>query len=117
MITTHLAKRMLEAIGEVYVSLHSAAPGELGEVELTGRNYQRRSTTLEHQIGWVVANGRGLDFEGLPTATVTHIGLWDLPRQGRFFGAVPLTESVDVAAGGTLRFDPGDLQIRLTGEG
>ena len=90
----------------VYVSLHSADPGETGASELSGNGYARvavtnNGTNWPAASGGVKSNGAAVTF---PTATgsdwaaATHFGIWDASSAGNplFLGALAASKTVQV---------------------
>lgn len=103
----------------VYVSLHSADPGETGANELSGDGYARASitnnaTNWPASTGGVKSNGAAITF---PAATgtdwdeATHFGIWDASSAGNplYLGELTLPKTVQV--GDTASFAIGELDI------
>lgn len=109
------------APASIYVSLHTADPGETGASEVSGNSYAR-SLAGVGSANWTrtsqtVTNDNPVTFTG-PTpsawATVTHFGFWDAATSGNFIGGNALDNSrapeVDVA----LSFAAGELVATVT---
>jgi hypothetical protein len=95
----------------VYVSLHSADPGDTGASELSGGGYARaavtnNSTNFPAASGGEKANANPIEF---PEATAdwpqaTHFGVWDASTGGNFLVGGPLDEAKTVQEGDTASF-------------
>ena len=123
-MSTHLANKVLDAIfngdtvnyTDVYISLHSADPGDTGASEISGGSYARAATDSTF---WTLAAGKlvdldtAIEFSDMPGDTVTHIGLWDAATGGNFLWGGTLTESKTVPAGETLRFKATDITAQI----
>lgn len=97
----------------LYVSLHSADPGENGANEITGYNGQRPLIIFLAPSGHQSASQATLDFINMPAAVVTHAGLWDAANGGSFWwgGALALQKVLD--AGDIFRLPAGDVLAEL----
>lgn len=97
------------------VSLHTASPGLTGANEVTGGSYARQTVTFGAPAtgggGRQIANSAAVTFTGMPSATVTHFGLWDAASAGNFLYGDALAASQVVNAGGTFEFPIGDLTV------
>lgn len=95
----------------VYLALHTTDPGEAGTgAEVTGGSgpYARQAITFSAASGGSIAmsstaHPSGIDFSGMPGATVTHVAIWDLSSGGNCLWSGALTSSRTVTAGDTLR--------------
>jgi hypothetical protein len=98
----------------VYVSLHTADPGETGASEVTGGSYGRQGPeTFSAAAAGASDNDTQIDFTNMPAATVTHVGLWDASTAGNFLWGGSLTTSKSLNAGDTFRIAAGDLDVSL----
>lgn len=121
-ITTTLAQQFLNFLrgvpptvpAAVYVSLHTADPGDTGANEVTGGGYTRKAVVFDVPSGKTMTNSVAVEFENLPTCTVTHAGLWDAETGGNFLWGDVLTEPKTVEAGNTLRFKAGAITITIS---
>lgn len=97
----------------VYVSLHTADPGETGANEVTGGSYARQVATFGAAASGTTSNSGDLSFTDMPAATVTHVGVWDASSAGNplFLGA--LSSAKVVNSGDTFRISTGDLDVTL----
>jgi hypothetical protein len=97
----------------VYVSLHTADPGETGANELTGGGYSRKAVTFNAPSGGSMTNSADIDFPNMPAATITHVGLWDAASAGNFLWGGALTASKTTNSGDTFRIPAGQLTVSL----
>lgn len=105
---------MLNALGAaaIYVSLHSADPGESGTNELSGGSpaYARKSIT------WNAASGGSMDDSNVPvfdvpaSSTVSYVGFWSALTTGTFYGSANVTDEV-FNAQGTYTLTDADLDL------
>lgn len=99
----------------VYLSLHTATPGDDGTgAEVSGGSYARQSfaSTIS---GNAASNTSAIEF---PTATgswgtVSHVGVWDASTAGNllFHGALSVAKTI--SSGDVFRVPAGDLDITL----
>jgi len=111
----------------VYVSLHTATPGETGTSEVSTGSwpaYVRRDAAQGAAIstGWaaptdgVTTNAKQLTYpanNGAGSVTVTHFGLWDAATGGNYLAGAVLTSSRTLAVGDVLVFDIGSLTVTM----
>ena len=109
---TNTAKNsMLDGLPALYVSAHTAAPGETGLSEVSGGSYARVAVTFN-----AAATGN-LDSSNAPVlnipagTTVTHVGVWDAATAGNFMGWHDITDEA-FGSDGTLTVS--DLDLNLT---
>ena len=105
---------MLDALGglAVFVSLHSADPGESGINEISGGSpaYIRKAIT------WNAAAAGSLDSSNQPvldvpaSTTVAFVGFWSAESGGIFYGAADVTDEV-FGAQGTYTLTDADLDL------
>jgi len=107
---------MLDALGAlaVFVSLHSADPGDNGanEHSTSGGSpvYARKAIT------WNPANAGSKDDSNVPVfdvpagRTVLYVGFWSLVTGGVFYGAALVTQE-DFGAQGTYTLTDADLDL------
>lgn len=106
--------------GTVYVSLHSANPGETGAGELSGGSYARaavvnNATNFPAASGGEKANANAIEF---PEATgdwaqATHFGVWDASSGGNFLIGGPLDAAKTVQTGDTPSFAADALTLGM----
>jgi hypothetical protein len=97
----------------VYVSLHTADPGETGANELTGGGYSRKAVTFNAPSGGSMTNSADIDFPNMPAATITHVALWDAASAGNCLWTGALTTAKTTNAGDTFRIPAGQLTVTL----
>jgi hypothetical protein len=97
----------------IYVSLHTADPGETGADEVTGGDYVRKSVTFNAPSGGSMTNSNLLRWDNMPAVTLTHVGLWDAATAGNplWFGA--LSSSVTLSAGSSFEIPAGSLTVSI----
>ncbi len=98
----------------VYVSLHTADPGETGANEVTGGSYARQAVTFSAPASKATSNSAAIEFTNMPACTVTHVGLWDAASGGNFWWGGALTQSKTINVGDTFKINAGDLDVTLT---
>ena len=103
----------------VYISLHTADPGETGANETTGTSYARKdvtnnATNFPAAAAGAKANGTAINF-ATPGAggwgTVTHFGIWDAVSAGNFMFGGALGTAKTINAGDPVSFPIGDLDV------
>ena len=95
-----------------YVSLHTADPGLTGASEVTGGSYARQTVAFSAASSGATANTGAVTFTDMPSATITHVGLWDSLSGGNFlYGDVLTNGSQIVNSGGSFEFPIGDLDL------
>lgn len=101
----------------VYISLHTADPGETGASEVTGGSYARQAvnttTGWDAASGGATANAAAISFASMPAVTVTHVGIWDALTVGNNLWGGALTVSKVLNSGDTFEFAIGDLDVTL----
>ncbi len=101
------------AITTVWMSLHTADPGETGASEVTGGSYARQSTAFDVASAGATANSAVEVFANMPAVTVTHVGCFDASTSGNFLWGGILDSSQVVASGDNVEFAAGALDITL----
>lgn len=96
----------------VYVSVHSASPGETGANEIASTTRQG-DTAFNSAASGATANTSAVTFTSMPSCTVTHIGIWDAATSGNFLWYGALSSSVACGSGDTFEIAAGDLDITL----
>lgn len=119
----YLEKRVLDHVLGVaaftmpaarYVSLHTAATTDAGGgTEVTGGSYARQTTTFAAATlgAGATSNAGSINFPNMPSATVTHVAIWDAVTAGNMLYHGALTSPQVVPAGNTFTFAIGDLDI------
>lgn len=88
--------------GDIYISLHTGDPGTTGANEVTGGSYARQQVPFNAAASKSAVNTSAINFTLMPTATVTHIGVWDASSGGNFECGGALSTSITKSAGQTL---------------
>lgn len=105
----------------LYVSLHTADPGETGANETTGTAYAREpvtnnATNFPAAAAGAKSNGTLIQFD-TPGAggwgTVTHLGIWDALSAGNFICGGALAISKTINESDDVEIAIGDLDITL----
>ena len=101
----------------IYVSIHTASPGETGANENSAYTGDRKSVAFDAPSAGtgVTQNTGAVTFASMPAITVTHIGLWDAATGGNFIWGGALDNSKVVSNGDSFIIAIGDLDIDLTG--
>jgi len=109
------------AAGSLYISLHTADPGEAGAQNTSEAGYTgyARAAVARSSAGWTVAgnavtNDAAIDFPEATggTATVTHFGIGtSVSGAGTLLFSGPLTASLAVSTGITPSFAAGALSV------
>lgn len=107
----------------VYISLHTAAPGKTGASECADATYARiavataagswdaPSTSGDSRI---TANAGVITFPALTGGvTISHVGQWDALSGGNFIRGGALTAPVAFTAGESPNFPIGDLDLAV----
>jgi len=109
----------------VYVSMHTADPGDTGASETTYTSYAR--VAVSTTAGWTApaAGGGGRFSENVaavafPTvgatgATVGWYGLWDALTSGNYLGTIPMAATRALVTGDPPQANAGDLDFTVTG--
>ena len=97
----------------VYVSLHTADPGETGASEATGGSYARQQAAFNAASGGVSVNTAVVAFTGMPAATITHIALWDAVSAGNCLWSGSFSASQAVLVGNTVSIAAGTISVSL----
>lgn len=99
----------------VYVSLHTANPGEdaLG-AEVSGGSYARVAGTFT-VTGNTATTNAAVEFATATASwgTITHVAVWDAASLGNMLAYAALTASKAIASGDVFRIPTGDLDITL----
>ena len=103
--------------GTVYVALFTADPTDSGDLsnELSGNGYVRKPVVFDVPNSGDTSNTQDIVFD---QATgdwngITHIGLMDAVAAGNMLFVGPLTSTVNVSTGDSLRIDAGNLVVSV----
>ena len=104
------------APGTVYLSLHTADPGETGANEHGATaGYVRRAVTLTAPPS-PITNTANIEYPVASTnysAAITHAGLWDALSAGNFLAGGALTASRTITTGIIPRWSAGAFSFAL----
>jgi len=105
--------------GTIYVSLHSADPGNTGASELSGNGYSRVDGTGDFSTATTatLSNTNAITFgpaTGSDWLQATYFGFWSAGSGGTFYGGFPLTVPKTIEVGDTGTFGVGDLDASIT---
>lgn len=102
----------------VYISLHTADPGETGASEVAASNGYAREPVTNNATNWPAAaagskaNGTAVTMDtptGAGWGTVTHFGIWDALSAGNFLFGGALAVSNTINAGNVVEFAIGAI--------
>lgn len=99
---------------ETWLSLHTANPGPVGGNELSGNGYRRQKADMELPSDGTVRNRVVVVFPMLPTASVTHVGVWDGEADGRLLWVAQLDQARSLSNNDTFFFEAEALEFGLT---
>ncbi len=97
---------------EMFLSLHTGNPGDTGASEMAAARISTVKLFSKSAAG-ISASAREISFDKLPAGEVSHIGLWDSAKAGRFLASTPLVAKRTVEEGDSLRFWPAKLAIHI----
>lgn len=100
----------------VYVSLHSADPGDGGGNEISGGSYARKAVTFGAPSNGVTTNSADVTFDQATASwgTITHIGIQDALTTGNLLYHTPLTTSKTIDTDDVFRIVAGQLSVTLS---
>lgn len=102
----------------VYLSLHSADPGETGAgaSELSGGGYARVAVTFSAPSGGVITISSDVSFATVTGSSwnITHVALWSASTAGTCLATGPLLAAKTVPVGLNAVFPAGDLSFTLS---
>ena len=108
------------AVAQVYVSLHTADPGDsTGASEVTDSGYARKSGSFgtPGATDGTCANDAEILFNALAdvaTINISYFGLWDAASSGNFLGGGAVATAKDFSQGDVPRFPVGSLVSTLS---
>lgn len=110
--------------GDTFIALHTADPTDGTLDEVSGGSYARQqvdenggvSPTWNLAASGLVDNADDIDFNDMPAVTVTHVSICDAGVEGTddVVASGALDANKTTAAGDTLRFPAGDLDVQIT---
>jgi hypothetical protein len=125
MLTTYAANKLLDHMfkgavyvqpAAIYMSLHTATPGDTGASEVTGGSYARQNVTATYDPAAfkVKLNSNAVSWANMPAVTVTHVGIWDAATAGNPLEWASLSVSKVVASGATFVIGVGAAPMSAT---
>lgn len=100
-----------------YAALFTVTPTDsTSGTEVTGGSYARQALTMGTPSGGSVSNTLSFTFSGIPSGTVTTIGVFDALTSGNLLYYQALSSNVIVPASGNadIVFGVGDLTVTET---
>jgi len=97
----------------VYVSLHSADPGETGANEISGGSYVRKVAAFTAAASGATETSATLTWSDMPAVTLTHVAIWDASTAGNCLWVGALSSAKVVNSGDTFQMAAGDLDVTL----
>lgn len=106
----------------LYLSLHTADPGETGANELPSTSYTRQAITFGAPSTKTCSNTAGITFTSMPAATLKYSALWQSSTStvatnywwsGGLNTAGSTSTSLVVSAGASVQFAVGDIDVDL----
>lgn len=105
----------------VFMTLHSADPGETGASEISASDSSQLVIQVTRNTDWNSAssgltdNANAFTWSGMPSATVTHVGMWDNSAGAarNFLMGGSLSATAILNSGDTFEIAAGDLDITL----
>lgn len=96
------------------ISLHTGDPQTTGSSEASGGSYARQTAAYASASGGQNALTGTLNFTSMPTATITHVGIWDNAGTPKFRLGSALAASKTLASGDTLSLTACTLTVTGT---
>jgi len=88
----------------LYLSLHTADPGDTGASEYSTYTGTRPVITFDAAGSASSSSNVQIDFAAMGATTITYVGLWSAASAGTFQAGGPLSASKTTNSGDTLRF-------------
>lgn len=97
----------------VYLAFHTANPTDTGGgAEFVGGSYARQIMEFGAAASGVSVNTNSASFVSLPTANLTHLGLWDSSSGGNLLFHTPIT-TIAFNSGDDANVNPGAITVSL----
>ena len=111
--------------GNIFVSLHTGAPGSNGANEKSGDGYSRvqvpdggwQFPSVSVSNVYSVSNRGQLNFAdatGDYSVSIKHAGFWSASTGGTFYGSFALTANASPRRGARIFFPSGNLRFQVT---
>lgn len=99
-----------------YVALYTSAPNDAGGgTEVSGGSYARQTATFAAAAttsGTTTATTSAtINWTNMPTATITHVAVWDASTGGNLLYYGPLSASKSLTSGDNFAMNSGNLTI------
>ena len=99
-----------------FLALYTAAPNEGGGgTEVSGGSYARLPIPFGAITSGSMSNTAAIVFAGVPSATITHYGVFNAVTGGTLKVYGSLNSSVAVVSGDQVQFPVGSITINLSG--
>ena len=109
------ARALTGLLDTVYISLHTADPGDTGTDEVSGGSYARESASFTQSgSNPTTASNSGVIQFTQATAlwgTITHFGIWSAASSGDFLGSGAVDVSREIDTGDIARWEIGTLDV------
>jgi len=107
----------LTFVAQIYVSLHTADPGETGANEFSDSGYARKAINFNAATTSGAINNGQVDFNSIVDGPVTaaHFGLWTAASGGTFIFGGAFTSSKNYVIGATPKILDDALTVSTTG--
>ena len=96
----------------LFLSLHDEDPGEFGASEIDGLSYERQVIVFGNGSSQT-SNVNLIEYDWLPASRISHYGIWDSVRGGRYLLSGELEVAQALQEGQALRWRPDELIIRI----
>lgn len=98
-----------------WLGLHLSDPGASGSssTEMIGGGYQRAQVTWSTPSNRTTGNTNAFQFLDLPTATVTHMGIWDAQTGGNLLYSIELPTPLTITTGQFFTMPVSDIAVVL----
>lgn len=99
------------SVTNVYVQLHTGAPGEAGTSNVATET-TRNEATFNAASGGVISLSATVSWTNVAaTETISHVSLWDASTAGNCLVTAALTQSQDLSAGGDFDLETFDITV------
>jgi len=98
----------------LYLSIHTADPGDTGASEYTTYTGTRPAISFGAAASGAATSTNEQDFAAMGATTITYVGLWSATTGGAFQGGGPLNVSRITLSGDTLRAVVGAITVTVT---
>lgn len=112
--STYGKNNLLEAVpNEVYVQLHTGAPGAAGTSNVASTN-TRKKVTLAAASAGIRKNSTALEWTATASETYKYVSLWSASTSGNCWWCIQLEAEKAVSSGDTAKFAAEALSVSLT---